>query len=73
MARAITTTARRRRTVAAWLVGFIIFFPILWMILDELQDRARGLLDPAVLPVLRLDDGELRRSCRSAATICITR
>ncbi len=39
----------------------MIFFPILWMMLDELQDRARGVRHSAVVSVLSLDDGELRR------------
>ena len=37
---------------------------------DQLQDRAGGLLDAAEIPVLPLDPGEFRRSCRSAPTIC---
>ena len=33
MARAVTTQRKVISTVAAWLAGFLIFFPILWMVL----------------------------------------
>ncbi len=35
---------------------------------DRLQDRGGRLCDPAEIPVLPLDDGELRRRCSSAPT-----
>ncbi len=45
MARAHSVQRKTVTTVACWLVGFVIFFPILWMVAHQLQDRARGLLD----------------------------
>ena len=61
MARAVTTRHQTVVTIAAWLVALLIFFPILWTILTELQDRARRHSRCRRIPVLPLDDRELRR------------
>ena len=56
-----TVTARRIvTTAAAWIVRLphLLSDPVDGA--DELQDRARGLLDAAEIPVLPLDHGELR-------------
>ena len=37
MARRVTERRRWVSTVAAWLFGFLIFFPILWMILTSFK------------------------------------
>ena len=37
MARRVSTTHKLVTTVAAWIVGFVIFFPILWMILASFK------------------------------------
>ncbi len=61
MARKVTNTRRVGMTVLAWLVGFLIFFPILWTVLTSFKTEADAYRDPAEVPVLPLDDGELRR------------
>ena len=44
MARAVTTQHKTIATVAAWIVAFLIFFPILYTIITSLQvgDRRRS-------------------------------
>ena len=48
MARAIPTQQRIAFTVLAWLVGFVIFFPILWTILTSLKSEAQAIEVPPV-------------------------
>ena len=37
MARRVSTTHKLVTTIAAWIVGFVIFFPILWMVLASFK------------------------------------
>jgi sorbitol/mannitol transport system permease protein len=46
MARRTTTSEVAVSTVAAWLVGFIIFFPILWMILTSFKTELDAFSTP---------------------------
>jgi polyol transport system permease protein len=46
MARRVTTTHAIVSTTAAWLVGFIIFFPILWMILASFKTELEAFTVP---------------------------
>jgi hypothetical protein len=61
MARAVTDHAQGLNTAAAWAIGLLIFFPILWTILTSFKTEATGDRRPAAVPVLRLDAGKLRR------------
>ena len=42
MARTVSSQRKIVNTVVAWTIGVLIFFPILWTVPDELQDRGRG-------------------------------
>ena len=46
MARAITTNRKIINTSAAWAVGLLIFFPILWTILTSFKSEAQAINDP---------------------------
>ncbi len=46
MARKISTTHTVVTTAAAWLVGFLIFFPILWMILASFKTELEAFSTP---------------------------
>src|SRR3954469_5373024 len=46
MARKTTATKIAVSTVAAWLVGFIIFFPILWMMLTSFKTELDAFATP---------------------------
>jgi sorbitol/mannitol transport system permease protein len=46
MARRVTTTHAVVSTAAAWLVGFVIFFPILWMILASFKTELEAFSTP---------------------------
>jgi sorbitol/mannitol transport system permease protein len=46
MARKISTTHTIVTTAAAWLVGFLIFFPILWMILASFKTELEAFSTP---------------------------
>ncbi|QJP16119.1 carbohydrate ABC transporter permease [Starkeya sp. ORNL1] len=46
MARKISTTHTVVTTAAAWLVGFLIFFPILWMILASFKTELEAFTTP---------------------------
>jgi len=46
MARRVTTTHTVVSTAAAWLVGFIILFPILWMILASFKTELEAFTTP---------------------------
>ncbi|MFD0916628.1 carbohydrate ABC transporter permease [Pseudahrensia aquimaris] len=48
MARAITTKRKIGYTVAAWTIGFLIFFPILWTILTSFKTEAQAISYPPV-------------------------
>ena len=46
MARAVTTQRKTINTVAAWIIGLLIFFPILWTILTSFKTEAQAINDP---------------------------
>ncbi|MES2667119.1 MAG: carbohydrate ABC transporter permease [Pseudomonadota bacterium] len=46
MARAITTQRKIAYTAAAWAVGLVIFFPVLWTILTSLKTEASAVATP---------------------------
>ena len=46
MARAITTRRKLGMTVIAWIVGFLIFFPILWTILTSFKSELDAISIP---------------------------
>ena len=46
MARAISNQRKTLNTLAAWSIGFIIFFPILWTILTSFKTEAQAINDP---------------------------
>ncbi|GGL73503.1 carbohydrate ABC transporter permease [Wenxinia marina] len=48
MARAVTPQKKALWTVLAWIVGLIIFFPILWIILTSFKTEATAIADPPV-------------------------
>ncbi|WP_193141889.1 MULTISPECIES: carbohydrate ABC transporter permease [unclassified Meridianimarinicoccus] len=48
MARAVTQQRKIINTTAAWAVGLLIFFPILWTILTSFKTEATAIADPPV-------------------------
>lgn len=46
MARAVTPRRKALTTGVAWLVGLLIFFPILWTILTSFKSEAQAIADP---------------------------
>ena len=46
MARTVTTQHEVVSTVGAWLVGFLIFFPILWMVLASFKTELEAFAMP---------------------------
>jgi sorbitol/mannitol transport system permease protein len=46
MARRISTRSKVIATVGAWLVGFVIFFPILWMVLTSFKTELEAFSTP---------------------------
>jgi sorbitol/mannitol transport system permease protein len=46
MARAVTPKRKMINTIAAWAVGLLIFFPILWTILTSFKTEAQAINDP---------------------------
>ncbi|MES0881067.1 carbohydrate ABC transporter permease [Roseibium sp. SCP14] len=46
MARAVTTRRKTINTLAAWAIGLLIFFPILWTILTSFKTEAQAINDP---------------------------
>jgi len=48
MARAVTTQRKAINTAAAWAIGLLIFFPILWTILTSFKTEATAIADPPV-------------------------
>ena len=46
MARRVSTTHKLVTTVAAWIVGFVIFFPILWMIIASFKTELEAFAIP---------------------------
>ena len=71
MARAVSHRAARSASRAvAWVVGFLIFFPILWMILTSFKTELEAFSTPPKFLFFDWTTGELRASSRSARTIC---
>ncbi|PUB13635.1 carbohydrate ABC transporter permease [Yoonia sediminilitoris] len=48
MARAVTQQRKIINTTAAWVIGLLIFFPILWTILTSFKTEATAIADPPV-------------------------
>ena len=48
MARNVTTKRKTINTVIAWVIGLLIFFPILWTILTSFKTEAQAISDPPV-------------------------
>jgi sorbitol/mannitol transport system permease protein len=48
MARAVTKNRKIINTFAAWCIGLLIFFPILWTILTSFKTEATAIADPPV-------------------------
>ena len=48
MARAVTTQRKTINTIAAWAIGLLIFFPILWTILTSFKTEAQAISDPPI-------------------------
>src|SRR6266404_1563323 len=46
MARRISATRSITTTIAAWVVGFVIFFPILWMALTSFKTELEAFSTP---------------------------
>ena len=46
MARKITQTRKTTVTVIAWIIGFLIFFPILWTILMSFKSEGDAIKGP---------------------------
>ena len=46
MARAVSVQRRTFTTVAAWAIGFLIFFPILWMVLTSFKTELEAFSTP---------------------------
>lgn len=46
MARNVTNSRKTINTLAAWIVGLLIFFPILWTILTSFKSEAQAINDP---------------------------
>ena len=46
MARAITPNRKLLNTAVAWVIGLLIFFPILWTILTSFKTEAQAINDP---------------------------
>ncbi|MBC6438681.1 MAG: carbohydrate ABC transporter permease [Rhodobacteraceae bacterium] len=48
MARAVTTNRKILNTAAAWVIGLLIFFPILWTMLTSFKTEAEAIANPPV-------------------------
>ncbi len=48
MARSVTQQRKTFNTVLAWLIGLLIFFPILWTILTSFKTEAQAINDPPI-------------------------
>ncbi|WP_299886279.1 carbohydrate ABC transporter permease [uncultured Ruegeria sp.] len=48
MARAVTTQRKTFNTALAWIVGLLIFFPILWTILTSFKTEAQAIASPPI-------------------------
>ncbi|QPM89477.1 carbohydrate ABC transporter permease [Pseudooceanicola algae] len=48
MARAITNQRKAVNTLVAWVIGLLIFFPILWTVLTSFKTEAVAIADPPI-------------------------
>jgi len=48
MARTVTTRRKALNTGFAWVIGLLIFFPILWTILTSFKTEAQAIADPPI-------------------------
>ena len=48
MARAVTTQRTALNTTIAWVIGLVIFFPILWTILTSFKTEAQAIANPPI-------------------------
>ncbi|ATX67437.1 carbohydrate ABC transporter permease [Roseinatronobacter bogoriensis] len=48
MARSVTTQRKSFNTLIAWIIGLLLFFPILWTILTSFKTEAQAIADPPV-------------------------
>ncbi len=48
MARNVTSGRKTINTLAAWAIGILIFFPILWTILTSFKSEAQAISDPPI-------------------------
>lgn len=48
MARSVTTQRKSLNTLFAWIIGLLLFFPILWTILTSFKSEAQAIADPPV-------------------------
>ena len=48
MARAVTNNRKSVNTAVAWVIGLLIFFPILWTILTSFKTEAQAIADPPI-------------------------
>ena len=48
MARAVSNNRKILNTVIAWIIGILIFFPILWTILTSFKTEAQAIADPPI-------------------------
>ncbi|MCC5983478.1 MAG: carbohydrate ABC transporter permease [Rhodobacteraceae bacterium] len=48
MARTVTAQRKAINTAVAWVIGILIFFPILWTILTSFKTEAQAIADPPV-------------------------
>ena len=48
MARSVTQQRKTINTIAAWSVGLLIFFPILWTVLTSFKTEAQAINDPPI-------------------------
>ena len=48
MARSVTQQRKAINTAAAWVIGLLIFFPILWTILTSFKTEAQAINDPPI-------------------------
>ena len=46
MARAVSTRRKAGYTILAWIIGFAIFFPILWTIITSFKTEAEAISSP---------------------------
>ncbi|MCC5965357.1 MAG: carbohydrate ABC transporter permease [Natronohydrobacter sp.] len=48
MARSVTIQRKSLNTLIAWIIGLLLFFPILWTILTSFKTEAQAIADPPV-------------------------